>query len=171
VSQSTHTLHPRVFCTKSAQTIENKGSRRDKLLQESLRVRNLLRHRGLTVLVFESVTSESGREKGIGTGLTGRKGLTWAGGYFMGYYIIWLALVKRNFGSILGIGGNRHHRAPSSSDTSRPRADSGLAPLSDDLPETIRNKIALFSSQEIKLLSGKFHVDCSSTRSYQGSAR
>ena len=33
-----------------------------------------------------------------------RKGVSGAGGYFMGYYTIWLASVKRIFGSVLGIG-------------------------------------------------------------------
>ena len=32
------------------------------------------------------------------------KGLTGLAGYFIGYYTIWLVLVKRNLGSVLGIG-------------------------------------------------------------------
>jgi len=30
-------------------------------------------------------------------GNVGRKGVRWLVGYFMGYYTIWLAIVKRNF--------------------------------------------------------------------------
>jgi hypothetical protein len=30
-------------------------------------------------------------------GNVGRKGVRWLVGYFMGYYTIWLALVKRDF--------------------------------------------------------------------------
>ncbi len=36
-------------------------------------------------------------------GNVGGKGVRWLAGYFMGYYTIWLASVKRIFGSILGI--------------------------------------------------------------------
>ena len=37
-------------------------------------------------------------------GSAGRKGVSGAGGYFMGYYTIWLAPVKRYSCSVLGIG-------------------------------------------------------------------
>jgi hypothetical protein len=37
-------------------------------------------------------------------GNVGGKGVSGARGYFMGYYTIWLAPVKKNFGSVLGIG-------------------------------------------------------------------
>ena len=100
-------MPPPVFLAKSAQAIENKGWRCEKLAQESLRVRKLLRRRRLTVSRCESVTSEGESEKAIGPGVTARKGVRWAGGYFMVYYIIWLALVKRNLGSILGITGKK----------------------------------------------------------------
>jgi hypothetical protein len=42
-------------------------------------------------------------------GNVGGKGVRWLAGYFMGYYTIWLAPVKRYFGFILGIAGEDSH--------------------------------------------------------------
>jgi hypothetical protein len=46
------------FLSKSAQMIENKGSRCEKVAQESLRVRKRLKHRYLTVSLSEGVASD-----------------------------------------------------------------------------------------------------------------
>jgi hypothetical protein len=40
------------------------------------------------------------------SGSEARKGVRWLAGYFMGYYTIWLAPVKRFFRPVLGMQGN-----------------------------------------------------------------
>jgi hypothetical protein len=56
-------------------------------------------------------------------GNVGGKGVSGAGGYFMGYYTIWLAPVKRFFGSILGKAENKDRTHPLKIAKGRPPAN------------------------------------------------
>ena len=100
--QKSEDTPPRVFCKKSPQAIENKRKQSEKEGQESSRARKLLRYRRLDVSPSEGCSERRRIEKCDWGGTTGRKGVRWLVGYFMGYYTIWLAPVKRNFGSVLG---------------------------------------------------------------------
>jgi hypothetical protein len=73
-----------VFLSKSAQAIENKGRGVRKKLQESLRVRKLLKHWELS----REVRNWSAGEMVAFLGIAGKKGVSGAGGYFMGYCTI-----------------------------------------------------------------------------------